>query len=226
LQIKHFDTLVIGAGIIDYGALCKKLEELLAEQGVFVFKGCEVKKITKSPCRIIPFRGEYHKITGFSQELCRFLIYPLPNPKFPFLGLHLTRTLSGELLCGPNAVLAYAREGYDYATINVRDLYEIFTHAPFLKFAGKHLKEGFSEFWRSVNFEALMQDLHRLIPEVREEDVSFARSGVRAQALTESGQLADDFMIDVSDNVINVLNAPSPAATSAFAIAESIVDLI
>jgi L-2-hydroxyglutarate oxidase len=175
--------------------------------------------------KIIPFRGEYYKLKGEASALCRNLIYPVPNPEFPFLGVHFTRMVSGEVECGPNAVLAFAREGYTKTTVNVRDLSETLTYPGFLKFISKHLGMGLAEMWRSVYKGAFVRSLQQLIPEVRGEDLEPGGAGVRAQAISDDGRFVDDFVIEQSRGVVNVLNAPSPAATSSLSLAEHIVGL-
>ncbi len=173
--------------------------------------------------KIIPFRGEYFKLKGASKRLCRNLIYPVPNPDFPFLGVHYTRMISGEVECGPNAVLAFAREGYRKTSFNLSDLSETLTYPGFLRFIAPHLGMGLAEMWRSLNKAAFVSSLQRLIPEVSGADLESAPAGVRAQAISDDGKFVDDFVIEKSPGVINVLNAPSPAATSSLSLAEYIV---
>jgi len=177
----------------------------------------------KPKVKIIPFRGEYYKLTGAAQGLCQHLIYPVPNPEFPFLGVHYTRMVSGEVECGPNAVLAFAREGYTKTTIHVGDLAETITYPGFLKFISKHLGMGLAEMWRSFNKAAFVRSLQQLIPEVKAGDLVPGGAGVRAQAITDDGKFVDDFVIEETEGVVNVLNAPSPAATSSLSLAEFIV---
>jgi L-2-hydroxyglutarate oxidase len=173
--------------------------------------------------KIIPFRGEYYKLKGASKSLCRNLIYPVPNPEFPFLGVHYTRMITGDVECGPNAVLAFAREGYRKTTVNFADLTETLLYPGFLKFISKHLGMGFAEMWRSVYKGAFVDSLQELIPEVRASDLEAGPAGVRAQAISDDGRFVDDFVIEQSPGVVNVLNAPSPAATSSLSLAEYIV---
>lgn len=173
--------------------------------------------------KIIPFRGEYYKLVGPAQGLCRNLIYPVPNPQFPFLGVHYTRMISGEVECGPNAVLAFAREGYTKSTLNVADLAETVSYPGFLKFISKHLGMGMAEMWRSFSKAAFVRSLQELIPEVCANDLAPGGAGVRAQAITHDGKFVDDFVIEETEGVVNVLNSPSPAATSSLSLAEFIV---
>ena len=148
----------------------------------------------------------------------------MPDPSFPFLGVHFTRTIEGGVECGPNAVLAFAREGYSKFDINLRDLFESLTYGGFLRLALKYWRTGLGEMWRSFSKRAFVRGLQRLVPEITAADLSAAPSGVRAQAIDASGGMVDDFVIRDSDRVINVCNAPSPAATSALNIGELIAE--
>jgi L-2-hydroxyglutarate oxidase len=174
--------------------------------------------------KIVPFRGEYYELKPDVHHLCRNLIYPVPDPNFPFLGVHFTRMIDGGVECGPNAVLAFAREGYRKTDFNVRDLAESLTYSGFLRLAWKHWRMGAGEMWRSFSKRAFVKALQRLIPDIREEHLLPGRAGVRAQALSRDGSLVDDFLIEVEGPIINVLNAPSPAATSSLNIGGMIVD--
>lgn len=174
--------------------------------------------------KIVPFRGEYYRLRPVAHRLCRHLIYPVPDPSFPFLGVHFTRMIDGEVECGPNAVLAFAREGYRKFDIDLRDLVESLTFPGFLRLAARHWKTGLGEMWRSISKAAFVRALQRLVPEIQSEHLEPAPAGVRAQALTRNGALVDDFLICEGEGVIHVLNAPSPAATSSLNIAALIVD--
>jgi L-2-hydroxyglutarate oxidase len=174
--------------------------------------------------RIVPFRGEYFKLRPEAEQLVRTLIYPVPDPAFPFLGVHFTRMIDGGVECGPNAVLAFAREGYRKIDVNFRDLAESLTYPGFLRLAAKYWRMGAGEMWRSVSKRAFVRALQRLVPEIRPEHLLPAPAGVRAQALARDGSMVDDFLIEQSDRVVNVLNAPSPAATSSLAIGRTIVE--
>ena len=174
--------------------------------------------------RIIPFRGEYFELTPEAQHLCRNLIYPVPDPSFPFLGVHFTRLIHGGVECGPNAVLAWAREGYRKTDISFRDLWETLTYPGFLRLAAKYWRTGLGEMWRSWSKAAFVRALQRLIPEIHAEQLHVAPSGVRAQAIAPAGALVDDFLIQDHGRVVNVCNAPSPAATAALNIGRLIVD--
>lgn len=168
--------------------------------------------------RIVPFRGEYFRLREGRKHLCRGLIYPVPDPRFPFLGVHLTKTIDGAVLCGPNAVPALAREGYDWTTASLRDVREAVRWPGFRRLALGNIGYGASELWRSMSKRAFARSLQRLVPEVTIHDLEPARAGVRAQALHRDGSLADDFVISGTDRVTHVCNAPSPAATSSLAI--------
>ena len=176
------------------------------------------------PAKIIPFRGEYFELEPEAEHLVKNLIYPVPDPAFPFLGVHFTRMINGGVECGPNAVLAFAREGYFKSTINIPELAESLTYPGFLRLAAKYWKMGAGEMWRSVSKRAFVRALARLVPEIKAEHLVAAPAGVRAQALMRDGSLVDDFLIESHGNVVNVLNAPSPAATSALTIGDSIVE--
>lgn len=178
----------------------------------------------KAPAQIVPFRGEYYELKPEAARLCRNLIYPTPDPQFPFLGVHFTRMVEGGVECGPNAVLAFAREGYRLRDVNLFDLCETLGYRGFRQMARKHWKMGLGELWRSFSKRAFVSALQRLVPEISSNDLVAAPAGIRAQALLPDGTLVDDFLIQEADRVINVCNAPSPAATASLKIGESIVD--
>jgi len=168
--------------------------------------------------RIVPFRGEYGLLRPGARDLCRHLIYPVPDPRFPFLGVHLTRTVGGEVECGPSAVLAFAREGYRLDSVDFSDLAATLGHVGFWSFAVRHWRTGLSEMKRSLYFPAFVRALQRLVPGLKVEDVTPAPAGVRAQAMTRGGDLVDDFAFAESPAMLHVVNAPSPAATASLAI--------
>lgn len=176
--------------------------------------------------KIVPFRGEYFELNDDARHLCRTLIYPVPDPSFPFLGVHFTKMIDGGVECGPNAVLAFAREGYTKTDINLAELFESLTYAGFLKLAAKHWKTGCGEMWRSFSKRAFVKALQRLMPEIQADQLHAAPAGVRAQALKRDGSMVDDFLIQEHERVINVNNAPSPAATSSLNIGRMICDKI
>ena len=175
--------------------------------------------------KIVPFRGEYYKLKDNKTKLVKSLIYPVPDPKFPFLGVHFTRKIDGTVEAGPNAVLAFAREGYKKSDVSFRDLSEIMLYPAFWKLGKRYWKIGSSEMIRSYSKNLFVRELKKLIPEITSNDIVPGGSGVRAQALTKDGKLLDDFKIIRNKNIVHVLNAPSPAATSAFAIAENIISV-
>ena len=173
--------------------------------------------------QIIPFRGEYFELKPSAQHLCKNLIYPTPDPAFPFLGVHFTRTINGTVECGPNAVLAFGRESYQFYAVNPGDLFEALTYRGFLRMGLKHWKMGLGEMWRSLSKAAFVRALQRLVPAIRASDLESAPAGIRAQAVAPDGGLVDDFLIVEADRVVNVCNAPSPAATAALQIGATVV---
>ncbi|MEX0938319.1 MAG: L-2-hydroxyglutarate oxidase [Pirellulales bacterium] len=174
--------------------------------------------------KILPFRGEYFELRPEAIPLVKNLIYPVPDPSFPFLGVHFTRMIDGSVECGPNAVLAMAREGYSKTKIDVRDLVESLTYSGFLRMAAKYWRVGAAEMWRSLSKQAFVRALRRLVPDIRSEHLVPAPAGVRAQAVMPDGAMVDDFLIHETENAIHVLNAPSPAATASLNIGTLIVD--
>ena len=177
-----------------------------------------------APAQIIPFRGEYYELKPQAEYLCHSLIYPVPDPKFPFLGVHFTLMIDGRVECGPNAVLAFAREGYALTDFNAADLLETLRYPGFQKLAGRFWQTGMGEMWRSASKRAFVSALQKLVPEIREEHLVKAPAGIRAQALLPDGSMMDDFAYQESARIVNVINAPSPAATSSLAIGENVVD--
>ena len=184
-----------------------------------------IAKLAGEKCnsKIIPFRGEYYQLKPDANRLVNNLIYPVPNPTFPFLGVHFTRMIDNRVECGPNAVLAFAREGYTKTTIHPGDLFESLTYPGFIRMAAKYWREGMGEMWRSVSKAAFVKALQRLVPEIRCEDLEPAPAGVRAQAVSPDGKMIDDFQIQCDQRITHVLNAPSPAATASLNIGKYIV---
>ena len=176
--------------------------------------------------RILPFRGEYYEIKKESKNLVNNLIYPVPDPAFPFLGVHFTRMIEGGIEAGPNAVLAFKREGYKFTDFNINDFKDIIFWPGFWKIALKYGKIGAYEMYRSLSKKAFTKALQKLVPEIKESDLIKGGAGVRAQVCDKKGILIDDFYIKNNKNIVNVINAPSPAATSAFSIGESIINKI
>ncbi|ERI05962.1 L-2-hydroxyglutarate oxidase [Aneurinibacillus aneurinilyticus] len=174
--------------------------------------------------KIVPFRGEYYELAPDKRHLVKHLIYPVPNPDFPFLGVHFTRMINGEVHAGPNAVLAFKREGYTKSDINIKDLLEVLTYPGFWKMAMPNMKEGMKEMVRSFSKQAFLHSLQRLIPELTEKDIVPTHAGVRAQALMDNGNMVDDFAIFPGKSSLHVCNAPSPAATASIKIGEEIAN--
>jgi L-2-hydroxyglutarate oxidase len=172
--------------------------------------------------KIVPFRGEYYELTPEKRYLVKTLIYPVPNPDFPFLGVHFTKMIDGSVHAGPNAVLSLKREGYHKTDFDLKDFAEVMTYPGFWKLAAKHADEGIQEIIRSFSKAAFTRSLQKLIPEVQDSDLVPTHAGVRAQALMDDGKLVDDFLIVPSQNAIHVCNAPSPAATSSLEIGKAI----
>lgn len=176
--------------------------------------------------KIVPFRGEYYELVPERRNLVRGLIYPVPHPAFPFLGVHFTKMIDGSVHAGPNAVLAFKREGYGKGDVAWRDLTEMLTYRGLWKLARRHYREGWQEIWRSFSKEAFVKSLQRLIPEIKAEDLVPAPPGVRAQALRPSGELVDDFLLLTGQRAIHVCNAPSPAATASLEIGKAVADQV
>jgi L-2-hydroxyglutarate oxidase len=176
--------------------------------------------------QIIPFRGEYYKLKKEKQYLVKNLIYPVPDPQFPFLGVHFTRMIDGGVEAGPNAVLAFKREGYKKTDFSFRDILEMKLYPGFWKMAAKYYKMGFQEFRRSFSKELFVKSLQKLIPEIQYDDIELGGAGVRAQALDRDGKLVDDFRIVEAERMVHILNAPSPAATASLSIGKTISEMV
>jgi (S)-2-hydroxyglutarate dehydrogenase len=172
--------------------------------------------------RIIPFRGDYYTLTADARPLVRGLVYPVPDPRFPFLGVHFTRRIDGNVWAGPNAVLAFARTGYRRRDVSLPDLFATLTYPGFRRLATKYLRTGLAEMWRDWSKRAFLRELQRYVPELRADQIVFGPSGVRAQALGRDGTMVDDFDFAGAGRVLHVRNAPSPAATASLAIARVI----
>ncbi len=185
-----------------------------------------VAALTGAPAtpRIVPFRGDYYVLRPERRGLVRSLIYPVPDPAFPFLGVHFTRTVGGEVWLGPNAVLAFAREGYRRTDVVPRDLLEVIAYRGFRRLTAKYWRTGLAEMWRDVSKAAFLASGRVFVPELQLDDLLPGPSGVRAQALAPDGSLVDDFVVDRAGGVLHVRNAPSPAATSSLAIGAMIAD--
>jgi L-2-hydroxyglutarate oxidase LhgO len=185
-------------------------------------------RLTGGPAspKIVPFRGRYFVLKPSARELVQGLVYPVPDPAFPFLGVHLTKQIDGDVWAGPNAVLAFAREGYRMRHVNPRDLWETLSYRGFRALARKYWRVGLAEVRGDLSKRAFARALGRLVPAVRAADLLEPRAGVRAQALSEDGALLDDFWFDHAENVVHVRNAPSPGATSSMALAREIVGVV
>ena len=184
------------------------------------------KKFTnkKLNAKIVPFRGEYYKLKEHAKGLVNHLVYPVGNPKFPFLGVHFTRMINGDREVGPNAVLAFKREGYKNTDISVNDMIDYLGYTGFLKFIGKNFTFCINEFSTSILKSSFLKKTQKLIPEIRDKDIKSGPAGVRAQGIDSNGNLMMDFDIKTHNNQIHIINAPSPAATSALSIADHIID--
>ena len=179
----------------------------------------------KADMKIVGFRGDYFKLKPEAKNKVKHLIYPVPNPEFPFLGVHLTRMTNGEIECGPNAVYTFKREGYNKFSFSIRDTIESLFFIGTIKLFINHWKFGLNEYKRSFSKRLFLRDLQKLVPSLELDDIEEAKSGVRAMALGKDGEVIDDFKIVKSKRNIHVLNAPSPAATACLSIADSIVDI-
>jgi L-2-hydroxyglutarate oxidase len=209
-------------------------KEIDTSQGIFATRmlincgGLQSDRLAKlgnidPQVQIIPFRGEYYELKPEKRYLVKTLIYPVPNPNFPFLGVHFTKMIDGSVHAGPNAVLSLKREGYRKTDFDIRDTAEIFSYPGFWKLASKYSKDGIQEIIRSFSKDAFVRSLQQLIPEVTANDLVPTHAGVRAQALKPNGQLVEDFLIIKDQKSIHVCNAPSPAATSSLEIGKAIV---
>ena len=209
-------------------------KEIDTSQGIFATRmlincgGLQSDRLAKlgnvdPQIQIIPFRGEYYELKPEKRYLVKTLIYPVPNPNFPFLGVHFTKMIDGSVHAGPNAVLSLKREGYRKTDFDIRDAAEIFSYPGFWKLASKYSKDGIQEIIRSFSKDAFVRSLQQLIPEVTANDLVPTHAGVRAQALKPNGQLVEDFLIIKDQKSIHVCNAPSPAATSSLEIGKAIV---
>ena len=228
--------------MIDFAAVAQAYADVVRERGGQIVLGREVRDVAElsagavvvcaglqadrlaagSPYRIVPFRGDYYALRD--PELVRGLVYPVPDPAFPFLGVHFTRRVDGSLLAGPNAVPALAREGYGRLAFDRRDSLEVLRHPGFRKLARSYARTGALELWRDLVKPALVAELRRYVPSIRPRDVAYGPSGVRAQVLAADGSLVDDFLIEDGERALHVLNAPSPAATASIPIGRHVAE--
>lgn len=193
--------------------------------GLYADKIAELHEGQSPDIRIIPFRGEYYKIKKERQYLVKNLIYPVPDPNFPFLGVHFTRMMKGGVEAGPNAVMAFRKEGYKKSDFNLKEFYEAVTWPGLQKVAAKYWKTGLGEYQRSFSKKAFTKALQALLPDIQENDLEAGGAGVRAQACDRNGGLLDDFAIRETARAVHVINAPSPAATSALSIGDKVCSL-
>ena len=242
IALKYAELLVAGGGTLMTGCKVESIRRSNTMTVLETTKGSietrwvvncaglhsdRVRKLAgdKEGPEIVPFRGEYYEIAPERAHLVRNLIYPVPDPQFPFLGVHFTRKIRGGVEAGPNAVLAFKREGYRKSDISVRDMAGALSFPGFWKMASRYWRSGVAEMARSMSRAAFARSLQKLVPEIEERDLVAGGSGVRAQALDANGKLVDDFSIVTSGNVIHVCNVPSPAATASLVIGRQIVDL-
>ena len=222
------NTRVIGLKRISNELIVETTRGEFASKFIVNCAGLHSDRVTsmseRAKVKIVPFRGEYFKLREEAYHLCRNLIYPVPDPRFPFLGVHFTRMIDGAVECGPNAVLAFAREGYKKTDFNASDLFETLTYPAFWKVTTRYWRTALGEIYRSLSKKAFVKALQRLVPDIRAEQIDPAPAGIRAQALAPNGQLVDDFFIQENERVLNVCNAPSPAATASLNIGKLIVE--
>jgi len=236
---KYAELIIAAGGAIFTGQKVENIresgKEVVVQTGETEFKGDFFVNCTglysdkiailsgeRPDLQILPFRGEFYKLKPEREHLVRNLIYPVPNPNFPFLGVHFTRMIQGGIEAGPNAVLAFRREGYSRWDLNFSELSETLAFPGFRKIAGKYWRDGWAEMRRSYSKQFFVRALQRLVPEITAEDVIPGRSGVRAMACDREGNLLDDFLILTRSRIVNVCNAPSPAATASLAVGETV----
>ncbi|GAB3016361.1 hydroxyglutarate oxidase [Nocardioides flavus (ex Wang et al. 2016)] len=216
---------VVLTGRTPAGTVEERVDRVVLCTGLWADRTAGQAGDTSDP-RVVPFRGEYLLLRPERRSLVNGLVYPVPDPRYPFLGVHLTPRVDGEVMVGPNAVLALAREGYDWRTVSARDLREVVAYDGFRRFARQHWRTGVAEMAGSLSRRRFVAAARRYVPELRLEDVVDGPSGIRAQAMERTGELVDDFRISTRDRVTALRNAPSPAATSSLAIAEHVVDVV
>jgi L-2-hydroxyglutarate oxidase len=224
-DIRQDGTGVVLTGRTPTGPVEGRFDRVVLCTGLWADHTAAKAGDTSEP-QVVPFRGEYLLLRPERRSLVNGLVYPVPDPRYPFLGVHLTPRVDGEVMVGPNAVLALAREGYDWRTVSARDLREVVAYDGFRRFARQHWRTGVMEMAGSLSRRRFVAAARRYVPELRLEDVVDGPSGIRAQALERNGSLVDDFRITTRDRVTALRNAPSPAATSSLAIAEHVVDVV
>ncbi len=218
---RKLDGFTVQAGIKEYQAA-----QLINCAGLQADRLANQVEKEVCPKQIVPFRGEYYELVASKRGLVKGLIYPVPDPKFPFLGVHLSRTMDGRVEAGPNAVLALSREGYTKKDLRFRDCMDILTYKGFWYMAARYWKIGLYEVYRSFSKASFTKALQRLIPELQADDLVRAEAGVRSQVVLPNGKMFDDFAIIQKEGIIHVLNAPSPAATASLAIGDYLSNLI
>ncbi len=228
--------IFFGENIMDIRRRSNRIEVIGESQtwtagAVVVCAGLQSDRLARKteadlPLRILPFRGEYFKLKSSARSLVQNLIYPVPNPAFPFLGVHFTRMINGDIECGPNAVFAFGREAYNKTDFNLRDTLESLIWPGFRKVAIKYWRTGLGEYHRSISKQAFVKALNKLIPEIRAEHLEAGGAGVRAQACDRQGNLLDDFDFREVGSLFHVCNAPSPAATASLAIGQTIAEKV
>jgi L-2-hydroxyglutarate oxidase len=231
------------SGVIDYGRVAEVYADLIRERGgelrlgeevrsvadlrargVVVCGGLQADRLARSDYRIVPFRGDYYTFRPEAEGLVNGLVYPVPDPAFPFLGVHFTRRHDGRLLAGPNAVPALAREGYSRTSFRLGDTLEVLRHPGFRRLARSYARTGALEIWRDLVKPAFVAEMQRYLPAVSSRDVVFGPSGIRAQVLRPDGGLVDDFLFEETERAVHVINAPSPAATASIPIGRHVAE--
>ena len=220
-EVKSFDD----GGLINTTKGQYKSDKKILCGGLFSDRLAQKDKV-HSDVRIVGFRGDYYDLSEKGKSKVNNLIYPVPNPEFPFLGVHFTRMVDGSIECGPNAVFTFKREGYGKTDFNLKDTLEAFMYKGTWKLFFKHWRFGLNEYKRAFSKRFFLKELNRLIPSLKMDDIVVGRSGVRAMALGQDGEVFDDFKIVCKDNSIHVLNAPSPAATACLAIGDEVIAVL
>ena len=220
----YADVIRASGGELRLGHEARSSADLGAERGVVVCAGLQADRLARSGWRIVPFRGDYYTFRPHAEGLVNGLVYPVPDPAFPFLGVHFTRRVDGRLLAGPNAVPAFAREGYRRSSFRLADTLEVLRHPGFRRLARSYARTGALEIWRDLVKPAFVAEMRRYLPAVRSSDVVFGPSGVRAQVLGPDGALVDDFLVEESGGAVHVVNAPSPAATASLPIGRHVAE--
>jgi len=233
-KINPKSKLILSCKVAKITDASKQLKTVLTNKGIFVTEklifctGLQSdrnakKNKVKIDMQIVGFRGDYYKLTKAAAHKIKSLVYPVPDPNFPFLGVHFTKMIQGGIECGPNAVFSFKREGYTTTSFNLKDTFDALTYKGTWKLFAKHWRKGLEEYKRAFSKKLFLKALQKMMPTLTIDDIEVARSGVRAQALDIQGNMVDDFKIEEKSGAIHVLNAPSPAATSCMAIADEIV---